>query len=85
MVYFKYGKKRLQRRGDRMKKGESINEINKKSKLKKLKENKELLFLTIPGTLWFLIFAYLPMFGVVLAFKDWRINGGFIKNQNLKN
>ena len=63
-----------------MKKGASINEINKKSKLKKLKENKELLFLTIPGTLWFLIFAYLPMFGVVLAFKDWRINGGFIKS-----
>lgn len=63
-----------------MKKGASINEINKKSKLKKLKENKDLLFLTVPGTLWFLIFAYLPMFGVVLAFKDWRINGGFIKS-----
>lgn len=49
----------------------------KKTRLKKLKENKELLLLTIPGAIWFLVFAYIPMFGVVLAFKDWKINGNF--------
>ncbi len=47
---------------------------------KTFKENKELLFLTIPGTLWFLVFAYLPMFGIVLAFKNWRIHGGFLES-----
>lgn len=52
----------------------------KKSRFKKFMENKELLLLTIPGTLWFLVFAYLPMFGVILAFKDWRIHGGFIES-----
>ncbi len=48
----------------------SSNKANKKSIFKTFKENKELLFLTIPGTLWFLVFAYLPMFGIVLAFKN---------------
>ena len=51
-----------------------------KSIFKTFKENKELLFLTIPGTLWFLVFAYLPMFGIVLAFKNWRIHGGFLES-----
>lgn len=54
--------------------------ITKKSRFKKFMENKELLLLTIPGTLWFLVFAYLPMFGVILAFKDWKIHGGFIES-----
>lgn len=52
----------------------------KKSFLKQIKENKELLLLTLPGAIWFLIFAYLPMFGVVIAFKQWRIEGGFFES-----
>lgn len=53
---------------------------NNKSKLKKFNENKELLALTLPGTIWFLIFSYLPMLGVVIAFKDWKIYGGFVES-----
>ena len=30
------------------------------------------LMLVLPGTLWLLLFRYLPMFGVSLAFKDFR-------------
>ncbi|WP_334072813.1 MULTISPECIES: sugar ABC transporter permease [Paenibacillus] len=41
---------------------------------KKVVRNRTLLLLVFPGTLWFLIFAYLPMFGSVLAFKDFRIS-----------
>ncbi|RUT37894.1 sugar ABC transporter permease [Paenibacillus anaericanus] len=41
---------------------------------KKLLRNKGLLLLVLPGTVWFLVFAYLPMFGSVLAFKDFRIH-----------
>ncbi len=47
---------------------------------KTLNRNKELLFLTLPGTVWFLIFAYLPMFGVLIAFKSWSIHGGFLES-----
>lgn len=52
----------------------------KKSFWKRLKANKELLLLTIPGAIWFLIFAYLPMFGVLVAFKDWKIHGNFLES-----
>lgn len=48
----------------------------------RLKANKELLMLSLPGAIWFLLFAYLPMFGVVVSFKKFRIasGGGFIKS-----
>lgn len=39
--------------------------------------NKELLILSIPGGIWFLLFAYLPLFGIVIAFKKFRISGNF--------
>lgn len=53
---------------------------NKKSFLKKLKDNIEFLLLVLPGTLWFLVFAYLPMVGIIIAFKNWKISGGFIES-----
>ena len=46
----------------------------------RMKRNKELIMLSIPGAIWFLIFAYLPMFGIIIAFKRFRVNGGFIKS-----
>ncbi|MBC1211077.1 ABC transporter permease [Listeria booriae] len=37
--------------------------------------------MVLPGVIWFLIFAYLPMFGTVIAFKDYRVDGnGFISS-----
>lgn len=54
--------------------------LTMKDRKKRFKNNKELLLLTIPGAIWFLVFAYLPMFGVVVAFKRWRIHGGFFES-----
>lgn len=42
--------------------------------IKKVVRNRFMLLMILPGTIWFLIFAYLPMFGTVLAFKDFRIS-----------
>ncbi|QHW30898.1 sugar ABC transporter permease [Paenibacillus rhizovicinus] len=42
-----------------------------------LKKNSELLLLLLPGALLVLVFAYVPMFGVLLAFKDFRYDLGF--------
>lgn len=42
-----------------------------------LKKNSELLLLLMPGALLVLVFSYLPMFGTVLAFKDFRYDKGF--------
>ena len=54
--------------------------LTMKDRMKRFKNNKELLLLTIPGAIWFLVFAYLPMFGVIVAFKRWRIHGGFFES-----
>lgn len=37
-----------------------------------------LLLMVLPGALWFLIFSYTPMFGAIIAFKQYRFSkGGF--------
>ncbi|MCL6456383.1 MAG: ABC transporter permease subunit [Gorillibacterium sp.] len=41
---------------------------------KDINRSKVLLFMVLPGTLWFLIFSYFPMFGTVIAFKQYRFN-----------
>lgn len=40
----------------------------------------ELSLLAAPCTLWYLLFAFLPMFGIIIAFKDFKINGNFINS-----
>lgn len=47
--------------------------------LKNLFKNKIMLLMVLPGTLWFLFFAYLPMLGTVIAFKQYRYSrDGFL-------
>lgn len=36
----------------------------------------ELFFLHLPTTLWYIIFCYLPMFGIVIAFKNYKVKPG---------
>jgi len=49
-----------------------------KSLFDKLKENKEFLILIMPAVLYFVIWHYLPMLGVVIAFKDYTYFGGIL-------
>ena len=44
-------------------------------------KNRAWLLMVLPGTIWLLIFSYLPMFGQILAFKNFKISpGGFIQS-----
>lgn len=43
---------------------------------KELKKNRTLFFMIAPAALIILVFSYLPMSGLVLAFKDYRYNLG---------
>ena len=54
--------------------------VKKESFLTKLKMNKELLILSAPGAIWFLLFAYLPLFGILVAFKQYRLSGNFFES-----
>ena len=40
--------------------------------LNDLRKNGTFLLMVLPGALWFLILKYIPMFGNVIAFKDFR-------------
>ncbi|KAA1185053.1 ABC transporter permease [Paenibacillus sp. B2(2019)] len=44
------------------------------------KQDFELTLLAIPTTIWYILFCYLPMFGIIIAFKQFKISGGFISN-----
>lgn len=63
-----------------------VNELSyTKTTLKKrksnLKKNLALLLMILPGAAWLIIFKYLPMFGIVIAFKDFRFfPGGFLSS-----
>ena len=51
--------------------------MNKFSKT--LRDNWIFLFMVLPGTVWLILFFYIPVFGNVVAFKDYRMTGeGFI-------
>lgn len=51
----------------------------KKGFLRKLYDNKALLLFVLPGALWLVLFFYIPVFGNIVAFKDFRFaeGGGF--------
>ncbi len=49
----------------------------KRSKKKKLsRDDAELVALALPTTIWYILFAYLPMLGVIIAFKKYRLMPG---------
>ena len=40
------------------------------------KDDTELFLLSAPTLLWFLIFSYMPMFGIIIAFKVYKLAPG---------
>lgn len=62
----------------KVKKGKSLNRIHSKSFGERLMENWQLILLAIPGFIFYIIFRYGPMYGLVIAFKDYGIFRGII-------
>ena len=54
------------------KKEKAVTSLNKRKK-KWTRDDTELTLLAVPTVVWFAIFCYLPMFGIILAFKDYKI------------
>lgn len=55
----------------------------KKQKMSKdrRKRNNQIALFTIPGFVWMMVFSYLPMFGLLIAFKDFKnTTGDFISS-----
>lgn len=50
----------------------------KDNPLKKIWQQKFLFVLMLPGLVYFFIFHYIPMYGVIISFKDFDINEGIM-------
>jgi putative aldouronate transport system permease protein len=46
---------------------------NKPALLQTLSRQKALQFMALPGLIWMILFNYVPMYGIILAFKEFRI------------
>lgn len=56
---------------------------NKKRKKRSwTKNDTELTLLALPGSIWYLLFCFMPMFGLIIAFKNYKATAGkgFIYN-----
>lgn len=43
-----------------------------------VRKNRTLLCMLLPALLYVMIFSYIPMFGITIAFKDYNYNGGIL-------
>ncbi len=50
--------------------------LNRRGKVKWTRDDTELTILALPTSIWFLLFCYLPMFGIIISFKDYRLSDG---------
>ena len=50
-----------------------------------LKDSRTLtrMVMAAPAVIWLLLFAYVPMFGLIIAFKDYRFDLGIFKSQQV--
>lgn len=48
----------------------------KKGRKRFTKDDLELTLLSVPTLLWYFIFCYLPMFGIIIAFKQYKLQPG---------
>lgn len=44
------------------------------------RDDVELTLLAAPTVIWYLLFSFIPMFGIIIAFKNFRIDGNFIQS-----
>jgi len=57
-----------------------LGELNKRSKLKEFKNSWQLYLFVLPAFISIFVFAYIPMYGVVMAFQNFRPALGFFNS-----
>lgn len=54
---------------------------NNSKRFRRILKRKGLYIMMLPGILYFILFKYLPMFGILIAFQDYQPFLGFLKSQ----
>lgn len=60
---------------------ELVNKSKKKKSLLRKKDNLLFDIMALPGVLLMIIFSYIPMFGLVIAFQDYKYNKGIFGSE----
>lgn len=62
--------------------GVKLKKENKKGRFKVSRDDMELTLLALPTFIWYVVFSFLPMIGILIAFKDFRMipGQGFISS-----
>jgi putative aldouronate transport system permease protein len=65
---------------NKVKKPENVKNTKRKKRWRR--DDTELTLLALPTTIWYILFSFLPMFGIIIAFKNYKIFPGhnFIYN-----
>ena len=61
-------------------KGSSVPPSEKGGRLSRFKSQIQLQLMTLPGVIFLLIFAYLPMISLIIAFQDFKITIGYLNS-----
>jgi len=54
--------------------------MNLRKSIKDIKKNGELILLALPAVLYIFVFSYIPLYGLILPFKNYKYNLGFFKS-----
>ncbi len=63
-----------------MQKSKSLNRVHSKTLGERIMQNWQLILLALPGFVFYVIFRYGPMYGLVIAFKDYGIFTGILQS-----
>lgn len=44
------------------------------------RDDTELTLLALPTTIWYALFCFAPMFGIIIAFKNYKVYGNFLQS-----
>ena len=55
-------------------------DVSKTRKISDIWRGRQLYLMMVPGLLFLFVYRYLPMYGVVIAFKDFRVARGILKS-----
>lgn len=54
----------------------AVKKRNNTKKRRWTKDDTELTLISLPTVIWFALFSYLPMFGIIIAFKNYKLSPG---------
>jgi len=63
-----------------MAKAKKLNQVHSKSFAERVAANWQLILLALPGFIFYIIFRYGPMYGLIIAFKDYGIFTGIMQS-----